>query len=131
MVEREAPNGSGSRQNGPSGPEIRLESTKGGARGGGAGGPRRQGTARRDSGRSDGPSHLAARGWQHKEPPGGGPVGESEWTRPEVGQAEGHGWRRRRMDWYYIAGRGVHGSQFIRATRPRDGNHGGAPEAKS
>ena len=39
MVEREAPNGSGSRQNGPSGPEIRLESTKGGARGGGAEAP--------------------------------------------------------------------------------------------
>ena len=30
----------------------------------------------------------------HKEPLGGGPVGESEWTRPEVGQAEEHGWRR-------------------------------------
>ena len=56
--------------------EIKLESTKGE--------PRRQGTARRDSGRSDGPSHLAARGWQHKEPPGGGPVGQSEWTRPET-----------------------------------------------
>ena len=104
-------------KNGPSGPEIRLESTKGGARGGGAGEPRRQGTARRDRGRSNGPSHLAARGWQHKEPPGGGPVGESEWTRPEVGRAEGHGWRRRRMDWYYIAGRGAHGNQFIRASR--------------
>ena len=84
---------------------------------GGAGRRRQQGTARRDSGKSDGPSHLSARGWQHKEPPGGRPVGESEWTRPEVGQAEGHGWRRRRMDWYYIAGRGAHGSQFIRASR--------------
>ena len=78
---------------------------------------RRRAPARRDSGRSDGPSHLAARGWQHKEPRGGGPVGESEWTRPEVGQAEEHGWRRRRMDWYYIAGRGAHGNQFIQASR--------------
>ena len=36
MVESGAPNGSGSRQNGPSGPDIRLESTKDGEHGGGA-----------------------------------------------------------------------------------------------
>ena len=38
---------------------------------------------------------------------------DSAGSRP----AEGHGWRRRRTDWYYIAGRGAHGSQFIRASR--------------
>ena len=42
MEENGAPNGSGSRQNGPSGPEIRLESTRGE--------PGRRGTARRGSG---------------------------------------------------------------------------------
>ena len=39
---------------------------------------------------------------------------DSPGSRP----AEGHRWRRRRTDWYYIAGRGAHGSQFIRASRP-------------
>ena len=38
---------------------------------------------------------------------------DSPGSRP----AEGHRWRRRRTDWYYIAGRGAHGSQFIRASR--------------
>ena len=36
---------------------------------------------------------------------------------PRSRPAEGHRWRRRRTDWYYIAGRGAHGSQFIRASR--------------
>ena len=112
MVERGAPNGGGSRQNGPSRPEIRLESTKKGK----MAEVRRHwrapaaGRTRRESGRSDGPSHLTARGWKHKEPLGGGPVSESEWTRPEVGQAEEHRWRRQRMDWYNIVGRGAHGA---------------------
>ena len=38
---------------------------------------------------------------------------DSPGSRP----AEGHRWRRRRTDWYYIAGRGAHGSHFIRASR--------------
>ena len=38
---------------------------------------------------------------------------DSPGSRP----AGGHRWRRRRTDWYYIAGRGAHGSQFIRASR--------------
>ena len=38
---------------------------------------------------------------------------DSPGSRP----AEGHRWRRQRTDWYYIAGRGAHGSQFIRASR--------------
>ena len=38
---------------------------------------------------------------------------DSPGSRP----AEGHRWRRRRTDWYYIAGRGAHGSQFIRASQ--------------
>ena len=38
---------------------------------------------------------------------------DSPGSRP----AEGYRWRRRRTDWYYIAGRGAHGSQFIRASR--------------
>ena len=45
------------------------------------------------------------------------PVDRSEWTHPEVGQAEEHGWRHQRMDWYYIGGRGAHGDQFNRASR--------------
>ena len=54
-------------------------------------------------GRGDGPYHFASGGWKHKEPLGGGPVDRPEWTPPEVGRAEGHGWRHQRMDWYYIS----------------------------
>ena len=117
MVERGAPSSGGSRQDGPSGPEIRLESTKKKKNGGGTGEPRRRGVSRCRLGRSDGPYHFASRGWKHKEPLGGGPVDRSEWTHPEVGQAEEHGWRHQRMDWYYIGGRGAHGDQFNRASR--------------
>ena len=49
VEENGAPNGSGSRQNWPSGPEIRLESTRGK--------PGRRGTARRGSGGSVGSSY--------------------------------------------------------------------------
>ena len=34
-----------------------------------------------------------------------------EWTRPEVGLAEEHGWCRQRMGWYYIGVRGAHRDQ--------------------
>ena len=61
--------------------------------------------------------HFASGGWKHKEPLGGGPVDRPEWTHPEVGRAEEHGWRHQRMDWYYIRGRGAHGDQFNRASR--------------
>ena len=117
MVERGAPSSGGSRQDGPSGPEIRLESTKKKKNGGGTGEPRRRGVSRCRIGRSDGPYHFASRGWKHKEPLGGWPVHRSEWTHPEVGQAEEQGWCHQRMDWYYIGGRGAHGDQFNRASR--------------
>ena len=68
-------------------------------------------------GRSHGPYHFACRGWKHKEPLGGGPVDRPEWTRPEVGRAEEHGWRHQRMDWFCIRWRGAHGDQFNRASR--------------
>ena len=57
------------------------------------------------------------RGWKHKEPLGGGPVGRPEWTRPEVGLAEEHGWCHQRTGWYYIGVRGAHRDQFNRASR--------------
>ena len=102
MVERGAPSSGGSRQDGPSGPEIRLESTKKKKNGGGTGEPRRRGVSRCRIGRGDGPYHFASRGWKHKELLGGGPVDRPEWTCPEVGRAEEHGWRHQRMDWYYM-----------------------------
>ena len=40
-----------------------------------------------------------------------------EWTRPEVGLAEEHGWCRQRTGWYYIGVRGAHRDQFNRASR--------------
>ena len=85
--------------------------------GGGTVEPRRGGVSRCRIGRSDGPAHFASRGWKQKEPLEGGPVDGSEWTRPEVGQAEEHGWRHQRMEWYYIGWRGAHGDQFNRASR--------------
>ena len=117
VVERGVPSSGGSRQDGPSGPEIRLESTKKRKNGGGTGEPRRRGMSRCRIGRSDGPYHFACRVWKHKEPLRGGPVGRPEWTRPEVGWAEEHVWRHQRMDWYYIGGRRAHGDQFNRASR--------------
>ena len=65
-------------------------------------------------GRGHGPYHFASGGWKNKEALGGGPVDRPEWTHPEVGRAEEHGWRHQRMDWYYIGGRG---DQFNRASR--------------
>ena len=47
VVERGAPGSGGSRQDGPSGPEIKLESTKKRKHGGGTGEPRRRGVSRR------------------------------------------------------------------------------------
>ena len=116
-MERGTSSSGGSRQDGPSGPEIRLESTKKRKNGGGTGEPRKRGVSRCRIDRSDGPYHFACRGWKHKEPLGGGPVGRPEWTRPEDGRAEEHGWRHQQMDWYYIGGRGAHGDQFNRASQ--------------
>ena len=95
-------------KNGPSGPEIRLESTRGE--------PGRRSPARRGSGGTmDHPI----------KPLGGGSIKNRQGRVQSASQnglarksaAEGHRWRRRRTDWYYIAGRGAHGSQFIRASR--------------
>ena len=55
--------------------------------------------------------------WKQQEPLGGGPVGESEWTRPEAGLVEAHGWRHQRTGWYYIETRPAHQAQFKRAIR--------------
>ena len=81
VVERGAPSSGGSCQDGPSVPEIRLESTKKRKNGGSTGEPRRRGVSRCRIGRSDGPYHFACRGWKHKEPLGGGPVGRGRASR--------------------------------------------------
>ena len=99
VLQRGAPSSGGSRQDGPSGPEIRLEATK------------------KKGEMAEAPASPGGGAWKHKEPLGGGPVDRSEWTHPEVGRAEEHGWRHQRMDWYYIGGRGAHGDQFNRASR--------------
>ena len=86
---------------GPSEPEIRLETTGGTQL-------RRQGPQAAGRGRkhqpvgADGSYHSTRKGWKHQQPLGEGPVGELEWTRQDVGPAEEHGWRRQRTGWYYI-----------------------------
>ena len=66
---------------------------------------------------TDRPNHSTRRPWKHQEPLGGGPVCESEWTRPDAGLAEAHGWRRQRTGWYYIETRPAHQAQFNQASR--------------
>ena len=103
---------------GPSGPEMRLEPTRG-ERGRNASDPRRQvASCRRNQPvGTNGSYHSARKGCKHQKPLGGGPVSEPEWTRPEVGLAEEYGWRRQQTDWYYIGVRGAHRDQFNRASR--------------
>ena len=61
--------------------------------------------------------HSVRKGWKHQEPLEAWPIGEPEWTRPDVGLAEEHGWRRQRTGWYYIGMRGAHRDKFNRASR--------------
>ena len=51
---------------------------------------------------TNGPYHSTRKGLKHQEQLGGGLVGEPEWTRPDVGLAEAHGWRSQWTGWYYI-----------------------------
>ena len=88
-----------------------------GGNGGGTGEPRRWGVPPCRIGRGNGPYHFASGGWKNNEPLGEWPVNRPEWTHPEVGRAEEHGWCHQQMDWYYIRGRGAHGDQFNRASR--------------
>ena len=80
--------------------------------------PRRRGASRHrnQSVGTDGSYHSVRKGWKHQELLGGGPVGEPEWTPPDVGLAEEHGWRRQWTGWYYIGMRGAHRDQFNRAS---------------
>ena len=92
VVERGAASSGGSRQDGPSGPEIRLEATR--KKGEMAEAPASLGGGACLAcriGRGHGPYHFASGGWKNKEPLGGGPVDRPEWTHPEVGRAEEHG----------------------------------------
>ena len=100
---------------GPSGQEIRLETTRDG--GNAAETPATpDGEARPVVGTSsvgkDEPYHSIRRGSKQQEQPGGGPVGEPEWTCPEAGPAEEHGWSHQRTGWYFIETQPSHQAQF-------------------
>ena len=90
-----------------------------GERGRNASYPRRRGASRRrnQSVGPDGSYHSERKGWKHQEQLWGGPVGEPEWTRPDVGLAEEHGWRRQWTCWYYIGTRGAHRDEFNQASQ--------------
>ena len=100
--------------NGSSGPEILKARNKWGNV---AETPATPGSRRNQSVGVDGSYHSKRKGWKHHEPLVGGPVGELEWTRPDVGPAEEQGWRCQRTGWYYIGTPIANRGQFNRASR--------------